>query len=475
MPQELALRVTAPELRHVTVRTGKDVAVATIQPDEDRVARRSRSTAKPFDVINNAGSALYPGGYGGDRGFLERDAGQYDEPAEVFAWCGGAVLLSKAYLDDVGLFDERLFLYYEDTDLSWRGRLRGWRYVYEPTSRRPSPPRRVVRRSGSRGLPLLHGAQPGRSCSPRTPRPGWRSARGPGVVKRAVRVERPRPAGAATHACVGRRRRRTRTAAVGPRRATSAGCRRCCATGGVRRQVVGRRSLLAWTITKETAGMTRRRVAVYDLYWSTMGGGEQVAGTIAEALSARPRRHPARSRARRRRAAPRAARRRRHGLLASTPSHDDVDASAASAEYDVFVNSTYRSAAVNRSPLGWYYVHFPEPRLTPRERARHLLGLDRASRRCRSHLGCPGTLATLRRPLRTSSPTDRVRPELPPRVPRQLRVHGATGSSDCGDVRPRCSTRPCGRRSVPASRGRRSSTSGGSSTPARATPRSSSS
>jgi GT2 family glycosyltransferase len=44
------------------------------------------------------------------------------------------VLLRPAYLQQVGLFDERFFLYYEDTDLSWRGRLRGWRYRYVPTS-----------------------------------------------------------------------------------------------------------------------------------------------------------------------------------------------------------------------------------------------------------------------------------------------------------------------------------------------------
>ncbi len=87
-----------------------------------------------FDVINNVGSNLYAGGFGGDRGFLERDRGQYEEPAEVFAWCGGAVLLRREYLDSVGVFDERFFLYYEDTDLSWRGRLQGWRYVYEPRS-----------------------------------------------------------------------------------------------------------------------------------------------------------------------------------------------------------------------------------------------------------------------------------------------------------------------------------------------------
>lgn len=89
---------------------------------------------EPFDVIQNVGSCLFNDSYGGDRGFLEPDRGQYDEPAEVFAWCGGAVLFDPAYLADVGYFDERLFLYYEDTDLSWRGRLAGWTYVYEPRS-----------------------------------------------------------------------------------------------------------------------------------------------------------------------------------------------------------------------------------------------------------------------------------------------------------------------------------------------------
>lgn len=87
-----------------------------------------------YDVINNVGSRLVLGGYGGDRGFLEPDRGQYDHGEEVFAWCGGAVLLSARYLGEVGAFDGRYFMYYEDTDLSWRGRLAGWHYRYVPES-----------------------------------------------------------------------------------------------------------------------------------------------------------------------------------------------------------------------------------------------------------------------------------------------------------------------------------------------------
>jgi hypothetical protein len=48
---------------------------------------------------------------------------------------------------------------------------------------------------------------------------------------------------------------------------------------------------------------------------------------------------------------------------------DDVTASAASADFDLFINTTYRSSAQNRAPAGLYYVHFPEPPSTSRQRA----------------------------------------------------------------------------------------------------------
>ena len=89
---------------------------------------------EPFDVLNNVGSVVLADGHGADRGYLARDDGQFDTVEEVFAWCGAAVLLARQYLETVGLFDDRFFLYYEDFDLSWRGRAEGWRYVYVPQS-----------------------------------------------------------------------------------------------------------------------------------------------------------------------------------------------------------------------------------------------------------------------------------------------------------------------------------------------------
>jgi GT2 family glycosyltransferase len=88
--------------------------------------------APPLTIVNNVGTDLNAGGYGVNRGYVEPNDGRFERAEDVFAWCGAAVLLRREYLEDVGLFDERLFLYYEDLELAWRGRRRGWRYRYIP-------------------------------------------------------------------------------------------------------------------------------------------------------------------------------------------------------------------------------------------------------------------------------------------------------------------------------------------------------
>lgn len=48
----------------------------------------------------------------------------------VFSASGGASLYKTAMLREIGLFDEDFFAYYEDTDISFRVQLAGWKVVY---------------------------------------------------------------------------------------------------------------------------------------------------------------------------------------------------------------------------------------------------------------------------------------------------------------------------------------------------------
>ncbi len=137
-PQVLDLRLAAPDgpgRAPVEVRlvSGGTAIVAPVTAHADWVT--VGLDGPRHDMINNAGSLVFTDGYGADRGFLEADGATYDEPADVFAFCGGGVLIEPAFLRDVGVLDPRLFLYYEYKDLSWRGQARGWRYRYVPGSR----------------------------------------------------------------------------------------------------------------------------------------------------------------------------------------------------------------------------------------------------------------------------------------------------------------------------------------------------
>lgn len=49
---------------------------------------------------------------------------------KVFSGSGGASLYSLEMLRQIGLFDEKLFAYYEDTDVSFRAQLYGWEVYY---------------------------------------------------------------------------------------------------------------------------------------------------------------------------------------------------------------------------------------------------------------------------------------------------------------------------------------------------------
>ena len=66
------------------------------------------------------------------RGRGEIDKKQYDKDTNVFGASGGASIYRTSLFNDIGLFDEDFFAYYEDVDISFRAQLRGWKVLYEP-------------------------------------------------------------------------------------------------------------------------------------------------------------------------------------------------------------------------------------------------------------------------------------------------------------------------------------------------------
>lgn len=83
-------------------------------------------------VINNAGSWISAVGDAGDWGIGELDEGQYDTPCKVDAFCGCCVLLRAPALGLKPLFPPNYFAYFEDTDASERIRRAGFDIVYQP-------------------------------------------------------------------------------------------------------------------------------------------------------------------------------------------------------------------------------------------------------------------------------------------------------------------------------------------------------
>jgi GT2 family glycosyltransferase len=67
-------------------------------------------------------------------GWLEPDVAKLSEARDVDSVSGGAMLMRRQALADVGLLDETFFAYHEDVDWCARARARGWRIRYVPAA-----------------------------------------------------------------------------------------------------------------------------------------------------------------------------------------------------------------------------------------------------------------------------------------------------------------------------------------------------
>ena len=84
------------------------------------------------DTIDSAGINLLKNGGGSNRGFRQADNELFQHRAMVFGACAGAALYRAEMLRHIGLFDEDLFIYYEDVDLAFRAQLAGYNCLYVP-------------------------------------------------------------------------------------------------------------------------------------------------------------------------------------------------------------------------------------------------------------------------------------------------------------------------------------------------------
>jgi GT2 family glycosyltransferase len=84
-------------------------------------------------TINSAGDGLTTAAVGLNRG-LGKDGALFSNPEFVFGACGAGALYRRSMLDEIGFLDEDFFLYDEDTDLSFRAQLAGWKCVYVPAA-----------------------------------------------------------------------------------------------------------------------------------------------------------------------------------------------------------------------------------------------------------------------------------------------------------------------------------------------------
>ncbi len=72
--------------------------------------------------------------YANNKGVDLVDRGLFKKAGEVDFATGTCVFLSAAMLKEIGYFDEKYFMYFEDVDLSWRMKKQGWKILYEPAA-----------------------------------------------------------------------------------------------------------------------------------------------------------------------------------------------------------------------------------------------------------------------------------------------------------------------------------------------------
>ena len=119
-----------------------DAPIATLDADPKVVAVQPKIRAwrekEKFEYAGAAGGFMDRYGYPFCRGrvlhVVEKDEGQYDEPADLLWATGACLFVRTAIYKEAGGLDAQFFAHQEEVDLCWRLRTRGYRICCTPAS-----------------------------------------------------------------------------------------------------------------------------------------------------------------------------------------------------------------------------------------------------------------------------------------------------------------------------------------------------
>jgi GT2 family glycosyltransferase len=108
--------------------------VCAIQPPDVGSAQSKLLLMKNPSLMDCAGGFIDQYGYHHYEVGCGERADSYNSVCEIFYAKGAGMILKREALRAAGLFDPKIFLFFDETDLCWRIRLTGFKVIFVPTS-----------------------------------------------------------------------------------------------------------------------------------------------------------------------------------------------------------------------------------------------------------------------------------------------------------------------------------------------------
>ncbi|MDO8638521.1 MAG: glycosyltransferase family 2 protein [Candidatus Daviesbacteria bacterium] len=84
------------------------------------------------DYLDNTGTYLTKIGFLEHWGFMQKDGNEFNKEREIFSAKGACLLFRKSIAEKVGLFDDKFFNYFEESDFCWRVWISGFKVMFIP-------------------------------------------------------------------------------------------------------------------------------------------------------------------------------------------------------------------------------------------------------------------------------------------------------------------------------------------------------